>query len=79
MTSTESGVRTFNVSKGDSSTTRAEVYCRDLYRYNCTLSAVAIFVDGSMSAPIEFILRSSFKVPVYSMLLQECSVSSSME
>ena len=59
---TESGVSTSSVLKGESRTTRAEVNCRDLYSYDCTISIVMFYVGGSMSAPFNFtILRTSFQ------------------
>ena len=59
---TESGVSTSNVLKGESRTTRAEVSCPGLDSYDCTISIVIFYVGGSMSGPFNFsILRTSFQ------------------
>ena len=59
---TESGVSTSSVLKGESRTTRAEGNCTDLYSYDCTISIVIFYVGGSMSGPFNFtILRTSFQ------------------
>ena len=64
--STGSGINTSSVMKWDSSTTPAEVCCTDLYRYDCTISIVAFYVNGSISGPFDFILlRSSFQGKVH--------------
>ena len=50
---TESGVSTFSVMKGNSRTTPAEVYCPELYSYDCTISIFFFYVGGSMSGPFK--------------------------
>ena len=55
-TTTRVGVNNYIVLKGNSSTTRAEVNCTELYSYDCTISIVIFYVGGSMSGPFNFTL-----------------------
>ena len=62
MSSNGAVVNTYSVMKGNSRTTRAEVSCPGLDSYDCTLSIVIFYVDGSMSVPFNFtLLRTSFQ------------------